>query len=133
MTMATNVDYYFDEENNRILEVSYEEECKSDDEDEDSAGANNENRKRKRSIINWRFKEEFQSLAEAKEYLKGQYKEKAYKTKSYFGCKEGNQYKNKAYLYYQQHCEKVFVFINDRPHSHVGKRTGWGIKYNQLH
>ena len=34
----------------------------------------------------------------------------------------------KANLYYQQHCENVSVFINDRPHSHVGKRTGWGIK-----
>ena len=48
--MATNVDYYFDEENNRILDVSYEEKSKSDEEDdegdeedEDSAGANNEN------------------------------------------------------------------------------------------
>ena len=80
--MATNVSYHYDENdtaNNRIEDEEEDDrEAASDKESEsgeDSGDEDEENQpisfgKRKRSSFNWHFKEEFETLEEARELPK---------------------------------------------------------------
>ena len=152
--MAQPVEYHYDNQdaaNTRIFnneeDEKTEEDEKEDEHQEDEDGQSegqeedqenmvNENGKRKRAFINWKFKCEFDTCAEARELLRDNYKDKEFKinklksgTKVYFACKSDNKCQSKAFLFFQPTSHnKVSVFVNDKGHDHVVRKKNWGIE-----